>query len=228
MLGIRKRGDRPRPTSYVRLDHRYGEDYGFSVLEVPNGAEEGGEPLRNWYFWSRKVGAVLRLASSLDQHSYGTSRDWAELYGDTYGPPPTGYKPLPGITHEDVMIETRATVYEEVACRLTLAGVSIEINGWEKRLWIRTPTLFSGLMLQLAAAICGCDGFSICSMCNMPYTPRRQPTIGRNNYCGNCGRTAAVRHAARRFRQRRKQEIEDVSLVTSAPATAASVVRNSE
>jgi len=114
LLGIRRRHDRPNPDSYVHLERRHGEDYGYSVLEWYEGAIEGGEPIRNWYFWSRKIRAALRLASSLDRKSYGSSEDWAELYGDSYTPPrPNDELPL-GVTPDAAFAETRGNLYSDL------------------------------------------------------------------------------------------------------------------
>ena len=207
LLGLKKPRDRPKAESWIVLNKRHRLDYGYKVLEAPvyGPDEHGGEPVKNWRFWAQKFSAALAIASSLSQGQYGDKSFWQIIFGESYGPPPKGYKsPLEGVTDEDTFIEIRGEFYMEITGWLTLGDVSLNLDYEGNGLLFATDTLFSGLALQLASAVCGSGGFTICSCCSKPYSPARQPASNTRHYCRECGRRAAVRDAVRASRARQR------------------------
>jgi hypothetical protein len=202
MLGVKKPRDRPKTDSQFVLDRRFAIAYGYSILEAHEGNVGGGETIRNWWFWAHKFAAALRIGSCLSQRLYGDVADWQTLFGGSNGPKERDFKPSQGVTEDDIFLEARASFYDQLESWLALGAVRLELNGWDNCLYLATPTLFSGLILQLVSAIAGTDGFAICSACHKPYAPSRRPTSNKRNYCNDCGRQAAVRDAVRAFRRR--------------------------
>jgi len=210
ILGLKKATDKPKSNGYANLDEPYGDDYGYSVLEIPEISEgRCGEPLRNWRFWARKFDAALRIASAFTEGRYAPAECWHVIFSGKYGPPAPGYRcPSPEVTDKDIFEGVRAEFYGQIETWLRLGNVGLRIDGWEgPTLAFGTDALFSGLVLQLAAACCGSDGFAMCSCCNTPYAPTRQPVAGKRHYCRECGRRAAVRAAVRAHRDRQRVKV---------------------
>jgi hypothetical protein len=66
--------------------------------------------------------------------------------------------------------------------------------------------LFGALAIQLLFDCCRTDGLAVCTACGTPYLPPKRPRRDRNAYCSDCGRAAAVRDAAARYRRSEKYQ----------------------
>jgi len=66
--------------------------------------------------------------------------------------------------------------------------------------------LYGALAIQLLFNVCRTDGLAVCTSCGAPYVPGRKPRRDRNPYCPDCGRKAAVRDAAARYRRSAKYQ----------------------
>ncbi len=66
--------------------------------------------------------------------------------------------------------------------------------------------LYGALAIQLMFNVCRTDGLAVCTSCGTPYLPSRKPRRDRNSYCAECGRKAAVRDAAARYRRSDKYQ----------------------
>lgn len=64
--------------------------------------------------------------------------------------------------------------------------------------------LAGAVALQLGLTCTSTFGFTICSFCHLPHTPRRRPRPGESNYCPDC-RTDGVPGRVRQQRHRAKQ-----------------------
>jgi hypothetical protein len=62
--------------------------------------------------------------------------------------------------------------------------------------------LFGALGVQLLLAVARTKGFTFCSACGLPFTPKRRPRADERHYHPTC-REAALRDAARAYRQRK-------------------------
>ncbi len=51
------------------------------------------------------------------------------------------------------------------------------------------------------------QGTSTCCACGVVFQPKRPPAAGRSSYCPSCGKKAALRDAARRYRAKKKAEL---------------------
>jgi len=71
--------------------------------------------------------------------------------------------------------------------------------------------LYGALAIQLLFNVCRTDGLAVCRSCGTPYIPSRKPRSDRNAYCFDCGRKAAVRDAAARYRRSDKYQEARVS-----------------
>jgi hypothetical protein len=204
LLGIKKRHDRPKAEQW--LVPKGAKAYGYSILEFASyGSQQiGGEPIANWRFWGRRFSAALAIGSCLREGRYGDERHWDCLFGaNGYRPPAKGYKcSFEGITDNDIFDEVRGEFNETLNEWLMLGKVQLGLAYDGSGLSFETPTLFSGLLLQLVSAIGGSGGFAICSNCGKPYSPKRQPPRTTRHYCTDCGRRAAVRDAVRAYRIR--------------------------
>jgi len=65
--------------------------------------------------------------------------------------------------------------------------------------------LFGALAIQLLFNVCRTDGLAVCTSCGTPYVPSPKPRADRNAYCRECGRRAAIRDAAARYRRNRRR-----------------------
>src|SRR5260370_42214777 len=68
--------------------------------------------------------------------------------------------------------------------------------------------LFAVLALQLLLTVADADGLYNCDGCKLPYARPRQlkrPKPGQSNFCPQCGRQAALRHADLRRKSRMRQ-----------------------
>jgi hypothetical protein len=95
-----------------------------------------------------------------------------------------------------------------ISAWLRMAAITIDVRWLERRpnVSLIGAPLFGALGVQLMLALTRSDGLAICTSCGEPYVPKRRPSRSRRNYCGSCGRTAAIRDAAREFRRRRLEE----------------------
>jgi hypothetical protein len=67
--------------------------------------------------------------------------------------------------------------------------------------------MFGAIGIHLMLMCGASDGLAICSGCGRPYAPHRRTPSNRRHYCADCGKRAAIRDAARAYRQREKDRI---------------------
>jgi hypothetical protein len=75
------------------------------------------------------------------------------------------------------------------------------------RIMLKGGGLFGALAVQLLQAVGYPDALAICDGCGKPFVPTMRPSPNRRSYCKDCGRRAALRDAARRYRDRLKQKL---------------------
>jgi hypothetical protein len=157
------------------------------------------EPVAMWLQLARQARALLNAASALHRGETPTIDDWRVIYeaaapsdvpwrAATRPPAPEEARPLLGI----VMQEWLQTFDVR------------PVFAW----WGRDPQIVfqrdlpTTLVMSLVMAVVRAEGLAICSACGRPYLRRgRQAKRGQSNYCSGCGRRAAWRQAARRWRQ---------------------------
>jgi predicted RNA-binding Zn-ribbon protein involved in translation (DUF1610 family) len=75
---------------------------------------------------------------------------------------------------------------------------SIRLGGW---------SLYGAIAVQLLFDVSRTDGMVICTSCGTPFLPAtRRPRWDQNAYCLDCGKKAAARDAAARYRRSEKYQ----------------------
>ena len=169
------------------------------------------EPLTAWRSLAMRVRSGLNLAAKLNQGQIGTLDEWMVWrYGS---------KDMTAAT--EVQLNTAASkgINGIYGYRDFLAEGMRELLDWARpmfrfswdgrrydmHIWSWNGTLCA-IAFELAFAISGTAGLAFCSGCGKQYEPSRRPNPNRNRYCPRCGRSAAVRDAARRWRQKQKPD----------------------
>jgi hypothetical protein len=164
------------------------------------------EPLKIWRSFSAQCNSVLRIARDLEGKRRPSSEDWIcanQIFRERQ----------PALTRGDLdpRYFREADLADCINEWLWMSAVR-PVFLWDKKsadyqftfaTHTSSPNLFSHLALQLMQEI-GSAEFAFCSECKQAYLPERRPDSSRRNYCKPCGRKAAVRNAARRFRERHK------------------------
>lgn len=65
-------------------------------------------------------------------------------------------------------------------------------------------SMFGTLAVRLLLVATRSVGLAICKSCGASFIPRRRPRPDRRSYCPSCGHSAAMRDAARDYRQRKE------------------------
>jgi len=190
------------------LCHQHGlpEHYENGRLCSPHGRESDGqwwEPVEPWIRLSNQVQAALNVAARIHSNRKASEAEWKPL--QNYG---AGY-PKP-IAHT-LSVNGQGRVLMSILNEWLRRGCVELQTGWTKG----RPTimlgsrsfyrLFAELAIQVWLAIARSGGLAVCVGCGLPYVPSRTPASNRNNYCGACGKRAAVRDASRRYRQRKRK-----------------------
>src|SRR5260370_18729673 len=78
----------------------------------------------------------------------------------------------------------------------------------ERRIQVKPSSnrLLGVLIAQIAHVVSRADELTICAGCKSAFKMPRKPSRGVNRYCRECGKRASWRDAARRFRQRKRNE----------------------
>ena len=167
--------------------------------------------LTAWRSLAMRVRSGLNLAAKLNQGQIGTLDEWMVWrYGS---------KDMTAAT--EVQLNTAASkgINGIYGYRDFLAEGMRELLDWARpmfrfswdgrrydmHIWSWNGTLCA-IAFELAFAISGTAGLAFCSGCGKQYEPSRRPNPNRNRYCPRCGRSAAVRDAARRWRQKQKPD----------------------
>jgi hypothetical protein len=164
----------------------------------------GVESLRVWRYWAERVSAVLRVMSSIQNGGLGDRKDWRTVMGPHY--PPGGYDPERSPhcpSYDDALFDRRFALCFTLDDWMDIGGIRLYLNPYENRVEINTPSLFSGLVIQLISVVYQSNGIAICSACGQPFAPKRAPAREKRHYCDQCrslGRP--VRDAVRAHRGR--------------------------
>lgn len=169
---------------------RYGPLRG---LEVWGGERER---LTDWQRCIASARAILTVASKLQNEQPATDEEWAAL---------------------NARISSGSGAPRRMILQLQKFSLSVALNDlllrWGVLPRMRWPesegarfelggnTLLSGIGAQLLCAVCGTEGYVICSACGRLYPPKKRPRAG-NRFCPSCGKKAARRFAQRKYRQR--------------------------
>jgi len=157
------------------------------------------ESLASWREYAAQGRATLSLAANIHQEKLGHLEDWDKF---------TGYL---------IVVESiRNSESKKRAVREEQWLLGQVINDWLRwgtvapkfewdagtpRLTLSGTWLAGALALQLAMAVSQTKGLAFCSNCGRGYVPSRRPRVNARNYCQDCGRSAAMRHASRNYRQ---------------------------
>ena len=176
----------------LEFARRYGPLQG---LNVQCGERE---PLEYWRYQIAKAKGILSVATKLQDGELVADRDWEVL----------------GVSFQKSSSTSASRAFVLGFQRFALlSALNSALRDWQvqpriswspfgARLELGGGTLLSGIGAQLVSAICRSDGFVICKNCGKPYAPVRKPRGGENHFCRDCGRKAALKLSARRFRQR--------------------------
>ncbi len=159
----------------------------------PGGPEDVFEPIERWLHYARQAGAIVRVASALQNGELGTVDDWLALDPDLLPPNAVG--------------DSCRRVAGRVNTWLRLASVQPGLH-WEdpqrraEIRWVGGGT-FGILAAQLLLATSHSHSLATCTGCGSPYVRRqRAPQRGKGNFCAACGPTVAARLRKRRQRAR--------------------------
>ncbi len=170
--------------------------------------DEGCEYICDWRFFSRMARALLNVITKLNQDELGSQNDWKAILERAtinWDYPQSVAEQRMECTHVVnawVRLATlRPQLFYEGDPKLK-EGYSVQLVG-ENYAAIGSP-LFACLASQMMSVLLG-RGIALCSGCGKIYSPRRRkPKRGQNNYCPDCGRTVALRHAQEKFRMKQK------------------------
>jgi hypothetical protein len=108
--------------------------------------------------------------------------------------------------HTQPVAQQRMAVTMLVNWWLDIGGV-VPWLSWDQQgrtLLLLADSLFGALGVQLLLAVGAADRVEMCSECGTPYLPKRRPQSGRDHYCGECGRNAAMRRASRKYSESKR------------------------
>jgi hypothetical protein len=157
------------------------------------------EPIARWRDCARHVRALLNVVAAVHLGELGRREDWDILY------------------ENDLVYAGDPHVLDDFNLKIARFVISWIIQGWLQLVHVmpfldwndpQHPTVRLGggrltgaIALELLFITARTDGLAICAACGIPYVPRpRRPRAGERTYCPDCGRKAAVRDAARRYR----------------------------
>lgn len=202
----------------------------YSTPEAITRGEFAREPVWAWLRYARRARGVHDVAAKLRDDRRASNADWAWLLdgipADYYESPldallamrkedPLAANPLIVV----LAAQPRTSLAEQKATLALVvnhwldeceAGVSIDWSksGVDFRIGRSDPlgrgnSVLIAIGVQLLRAVLRHESFVWCSVCGWPYEPKRWPRAGENHYCRECGRSAAIRIAQRKFREKR-------------------------
>lgn len=159
----------------------------------------GVEPIDTWCRVSRLICAMLNIGSDLQERAVRIDEwRWVGLFEELY------------LERLRSPAESRFLLTVEVRRMLSSWGLGFSM-GWNKKdsrfeleLDYRGYML-NAVLLQLALTLSNSDSLFVCSGCSFPYArnrEKRRPRPGQANFCDECGRKAALRHADQRRKVR--------------------------
>lgn len=166
-----------------------------------------------WYpRFSRQVGALLRLAAAVHLDTPGQDEDWLMVLPDMAGDRTTITKTWKErrVSETERVDEDREVLGEILDAYLRVADAHLTFE-WTNEFptyELRTPTIFSAVVVAVVYAISRTDGVAVCSACGRPYVPKRRPAPGRRSYCPRpeCSTNARIRDANREMRARKRRQ----------------------
>lgn len=159
---------------------------------------DGWEPLELWRHFARVARAMINVAAMLHQEKIGATEDWQIIFEWHERSEPWWPRALRFERLILAMVVNDWIELGNVRPRLDWDGEKPEIRF--------DGSLFNALTVQLMAVTSKTGGTALCSSCGEPYLVSRRPRTGENHYCQDpeCGKKAAQRDAARRYRQKHK------------------------
>jgi hypothetical protein len=162
------------------------------------------EPIARWRDCSRYLRTLLNVVAAVHMGTLGRPEDWDLLCTTDLvpaGKPPVWDKfDLKGACFRLSWIILKWVELVHLMPYLDWTDpqhAAVRLSGW--------GGLTGALALELLFITARTDGLAICSACGTPYVPSRRPRKGEHPYCPDCGRRAAVRDAAKRYRLKAKQ-----------------------
>lgn len=159
------------------------------------------EPLAKWRLFSRTAQAVVNTAAKLSLEKELTAEEFRAVLTQC------GFSNLPSRLQDPSYARQFLAIIVELW--LFAGGVRPRLS-WDDEghpyvnMRAEFPCMFGVLGCQLMLAVTNSSGLAVCSGCQQVYTPKRIPARGRNHYCLQCGRTVALRYAARKYRERKR------------------------
>jgi transposase-like protein len=193
---------------------RYARKHGVLMLDEEGKPSshwipEGREHLELWCLISRRACAVLNIAAALAQGELGPAEDWNVIDSslDASFPKSKNRFTRHGLSAARMHFQWELEVWAELG-RITLSiRRDNRRNAWVTEIDFGSR-LFAVLALQLLLTVADADGLYNCDGCKLPYARPRQlkrPKPGQSNFCPQCGRQAALRHADLRRKSRMRQ-----------------------
>jgi hypothetical protein len=164
-------------------------------------SQEGREPLAVWRTTSRKVCAMLNIASALEAGRRIDPDEWkhVSLYDEgllRLVSCPAGA--MFALAREVNHLLHVGRVGFSLTPRLNRFELGTELGGF----------MLNAVFLQLALTLSQSDSLFVCSGCSMPYArsrERRRPRKGQGNFCDECGVGEARRQADVRRRHKKAE-----------------------
>jgi DNA-directed RNA polymerase subunit RPC12/RpoP len=195
-------------------------------LDVDGSRKVFWEPLAAWRRYAAEARALIKLSRRLHRGRLGELHDWQEVpgvqgtaYWETWSE--AGHVPEDSALlliqdnwaftldetklGRDVAFERRCLA-RSVEKWASDGGVKpiLDWDGAKPRIELEGGGLFGALAVELLQAVGYPDTLAICDGCGKAFIPAMRPSTSRRNYCKDCGHRAAIRDAARRYRQRKR------------------------
>ncbi|MHB8459009.1 MAG: hypothetical protein ACYDB6_02970 [Candidatus Limnocylindrales bacterium] len=173
------------------------------------------EPLATWRYWSRVAAAILSLAVALRGGRGGSSADWQALATTVPWASDSDRVGIDRLAAElalggpESVGEGRYALADVVSTLLRLADAHLAIS-WDirgSRIDMRVQhglgAAFGRLVLDLALAVAGVEGWAVCQ-CGAPFRPARRSHAGEQRFCESCRSHGVPRRRAQdRYYERR-------------------------
>lgn len=168
------------------------------------------EPVGGLQGWARRASDLLSIAASLlgSDPAPADPSLWQSLYGEI--PPWAWSDARERKVDLDVQVvgERRRTA-EVLTAWLQIGGVVVTAE-WPPGSDEPTPRVggsgtFAAIAVQLLLTTCRSEGLVFCAECKRPYAPTRRVRADRENFCRQCGKTAANRRARTRYRNKNRK-----------------------
>ena len=197
---------------------RYGLESCSTQYDVFTSDSEGGRPVyressRSLLKFANALSALLSIGFEIAQERPGSPEDWktvAAIFADYL---PEFSERSPSIRAARVRLGIFMTRLID-ACQIRPQfHWDDSLNTWrielDSEVSVSNVSNIPALMvLELTLTVADMDGLAVCSSCRRLYSPERRPDPARRNYCSVCGKTAAMRYAAREYRKRLRERKE--------------------